>query len=92
MNGCCTMEYTAGEFGTQTCRSNNQSQITPSQKDLRLAWDHNRCVICGHPLVEQPVHGATGGASPTLDVEPSADPSDKKEQEIGKSPGNRDRN
>jgi len=91
MSSCCTMEYTAGEFGTQTC-GNNQGQTTPSQKDLLLAWDHNRCVICAHPLVEQPVHGAAGGASPALCVEPSADPSDKKKQEIGKSPGNRDRN
>ena len=48
---CCTMEYTAGEYGSQTCAANKDGKIKSSQRDLRTAWEQDRCVICGHQLI-----------------------------------------
>jgi len=53
-DGCCTMEYSLGKgkFAFSTCKMNQHGQLKSSREDFLLAWDHNRCVICGHPLAD----------------------------------------
>ena len=52
-DGCCTMEYTAGQYGSQICEMNKRGQIEHSVQDLARAWESSHCATCGHPLVEQ---------------------------------------